>query len=299
MILMFNRKTVSVMLIVIIMSVMTVFTSALSVNTAHSVSLEITDIPFAGIKFFAYSVAEFDSDGRLNVNEDYTKLGIDVNSGSNYSQLTDAVSKYVLSENLTADAVAESDEYGTAVFESSELVCGLYLVFGERYEKDGNIYLSSPFMITLPFSYGNNVEYDVVASAKFDILPKTDTYTVSKIWADDGAEDKRPSKIDIVLYCDGEVYDEISLPHNGSWIYEWQDLPSEHTWWVEEKEVADYECQLTQNGTAFVITNTYTGEVPPVEDIPATGQLWWPVPILTCIGLLFISLGLVRRARSV
>lgn len=34
---------------------------------------------------------------------------------------------------------------------------------------------------------------------------------------------------------------------------------------------------------------------PPGSKLPQTGQLWWPVPILACAGLVFFVIGLVRR----
>jgi LPXTG-motif cell wall-anchored protein len=38
---------------------------------------------------------------------------------------------------------------------------------------------------------------------------------------------------------------------------------------------------------------------PPPEKpkLPQTGQLWWPIPMLVCAGLLLIIIGLLRRRR--
>ena len=38
--------------------------------------------------------------------------------------------------------------------------------------------------------------------------------------------------------------------------------------------------------------------VPTGPALPQTGQLWWPVPLLICAGLLFVVIGLVRRRES-
>ena len=69
-----------------------------------------------------------------------------------------------------------------------------------------------------------------------------------------------------------------------------------------EKEVEGYTVTVTREGITFVVTNTY-GET--IEDeetplankppLPKTGQLWWPVPVLICAGLLLIIFGLLRR----
>ncbi len=297
---MMNKKTVcaSLAVIMLIMSLLSVFTSAFTVDLDRAVTLEITDIPFTGMTFNAYLVAEFDENGKLTPVENFASFDLKLNSNTDYPALYDAILRKVLTDEIAPDTTASSDEYGLALFNTWELEHGLYFVTGDKFIRDGNVYSMSPFLITLPFEYDGGIEYDVIASAKFDILPELNLYTVCKVWDDEGAENRRPSNIDIVLYCDGDVYDEISLPYNGSWEYEWKDLPSDHTWWIEEKEVTDYESVITQNGTSFVIKNTFTGTVPPVEDIPSTGQLWWPVPILLCVGCFLVALGLIRRKKA-
>ena len=59
--------------------------------------------------------------------------------------------------------------------------------------------------------------------------------------------------------------------------------------------------QVTREGITFVVTNTYNENIPdkpttPTKPtLPKTGQLWWPVPILISVGLLFTVIGLVRH----
>ena len=294
-----NTHKFSAVLIAILLIVpcLLIFSSAFAVDIEREVSLEITDIPFANIKFLAYRVASFDENGILTPDDEFVSVDTDFNGVLDHSVLSDTLYKKVLAEGIKADAVVESDEYGSALFDGSTLEVGLYLITSEKITMDGKVYSMCPFMVTLPYKYDGGTAYNVFASAKFDAVPAVDVYAVSKIWDDDGSENKRPEKIDIVLYCDGEVYDEISLPHDGSWRYEWHDLPSEHTWWVEEKSIADYKSTIEKNGTSFVITNKYIGPTPD-EDVPATGQLWWPVPILICAGLFLVSRGVVRRVKT-
>ena len=294
------RQKISAALAVILLMLpfMIVFASASSyADFEREVSLEITDIPFANMKFYAYFVAEFDKNGKLTPDGDFESLNLGLESELDYSSLSDILSKKVLTDGMSPDHTALSDEYGLALFDGPELNQGLYIIMSEKFRRDDKVYSMSPFAVTLPFEYGNETGYDVFASAKFDVSPALDLYTVYKVWDDEGSEDKRPPKIDIMLYCDGEIYDEISLPHEGSWKYEWHDLPADHTWWIEEKEVTDYKASISQNGTSFTITNKFTGN-PPEEDVPSTGQLWWPVPILLCVGLLFVSVGVIRRTRA-
>lgn len=66
------------------------------------------------------------------------------------------------------------------------------------------------------------------------------------------------------------------------------------------KKVENYTVEITQEGKVFVVTNTYVPEKPttpskPDTSLPQTGQLWWPVPVLLAVGLLFVVIGLIRR----
>jgi len=45
---------------------------------------------------------------------------------------------------------------------------------------------------------------------------------------------------------------------------------------------------VVQDGEEYLIINTYS-------EIPQTGQLWWPVPLLLAGGLALIAAGLIRR----
>ncbi len=45
-------------------------------------------------------------------------------------------------------------------------------------------------------------------------------------------------------------------------------------------------------------TNVYEEETPPPPDIPVTGQLWWPVPLLAVAGLALVAFGLIRNRRE-
>ena len=73
-----------------------------------------------------------------------------------------------------------------------------------------------------------------------------------------------------------------------------------------EKELKNYSVEVSKEGITFVVTNTYVDDVPeeqnptntPKPTLPQTGQLWWPVPVLLCAGLLLLIVGLVRSRRS-
>lgn len=163
----------------------------------------------------------------------------------------------------------------------------------------------------------------------------TEMITVMKVWQDHGYEEKRPEEVIAELYMDGVLYDTVSLNKANNWSYEWKDLPAGHRWTVVEKDApACYTVTCVREGQYLVITNCYQPEessepetpsesessaesesAPENESsepkvpyhsggggnggggslLPQTGQLWWPVPILTFAGIAAFTVGWARR----
>ena len=110
------------------------------------------------------------------------------------------------------------------------------------------------------------------------------------MWKNDSAHlEERPAEVQAALLCNGEVYEVVALNEENGWAYSWTGLDGTKEWTIVEYTVLDkYTSSVTQDGSTFIITNTYS-------DIPQTGQLWWPVPMLLALGLGMIVVGLVRR----
>ena len=144
--------------------------------------------------------------------------------------------------------------------------------------------------------------YTSVITSEGSIFVITNTYTppytppepvdrtVLKVWKNDGAHlEERPAEVQAALLCNGEVYEVVALNEENGWAYSWTGLDGTKEWTIVEYTVLDkYTSSVTQDGSTFIITNTYS-------DIPQTGQLWWPVPMLLALGLGMIVVGLVRR----
>ena len=63
-----------------------------------------------------------------------------------------------------------------------------------------------------------------------------------------------------------------------------------------------YKRQVTASpkmGTADKLASTTLNPKPAVSGgkLPQTGQLWWPVPVMAIVGMLFVMFGWYRRRR--
>ena len=218
----------------------------------------------------------------------------------------------MLRDDISPADSGKTNDKGVVSFPSTgkSLKAGLYFVLGHRHTQNGYRYDPAPFMVMLPgLDKENNIwVYDVTLNAKFDssqIPDNPDDNTIDrkvlKVWADDGHEKDRPKEVIVQLLRDGKVYDTVTLNAANNWRYTWSGLDNSYTWTVVEKELEGYTVQVTREGITFVVTNTYNENIPdkpttPTKPtLPKTGQLWWPVPILISVGLLFTVIGLVRH----
>lgn len=305
-------KRLTAFLLCLVVAVLVLPVNALaagSIDLNHAHSLTVTAVfdgtPISGMQFDAYLIATVDESGELTVLDRYEEYADDLDiRGKNdegWQEMAQILAREIMLDSTlepTCSAVMDAD--GVAVF--SEIPMGLSLVLGSTMEKDGYVYSTSPFFVMLPEQdlSSNTWNYDVVANAKPGQEPTKEDYEVIKVWKDDCHKDQRPQSITINLICDGEVYDTITLPHNGAWRYTWEDLETNHQWTVTEETVDGYrDPEIRQEGNTFIITNTCSKPTPPPKpdkpSLPQTGQLWWPVPVLIAVGMLLVVIGLVRR----
>ncbi|MBR2594032.1 MAG: Cna B-type domain-containing protein [Firmicutes bacterium] len=145
--------------------------------------------------------------------------------------------------------------------------------------------------------------------------PELTTVEAEKVWNDKGHEKERPKSIEVTLFRSGEEYETVILSDTNGWKYTWTDLDPKYTWTVKEASYfSEYTQSVEQKGGKFTITNTYIPLEPPAEsennpppvntpptdypDLPQTGQLWWPIPILILSGLLFYAAGFVLNNKT-
>lgn len=232
-------------------------------------------------------------------------LGIEGLTAEEIRLLSTTMESVVLRDGIAPTVTAVTADDG--VLRLAPIEQGAYLVLGESTTDGQYRYTPSPIVVTVPARDTNDAwqTYVIVEHNKALKEELTDDRThreVVKVWRDDGNESHRPVSVTVQLLQDGVVYDTVTLTADNNWCYRWEDLPAEHTYTATEVAVPEpYTMTVERDRTVIYITNTYDGPPPPPPpDLPQTGQLWWPVPILLALGVCSLMLGTCRgRQRRV
>lgn len=303
---------------------------AMDPEAAISLKLSYLDgeTALSGASFDIYHVADVSESGELTATEAFRGYNVNlrVEESDAWLTLASTLEGYVLRDKVAAQDSGTTGEDGVISFPTGDqkLPQGLYLVLGKRHTQNGCSYDAIPFMVLIPYQDSESGEwvYDAAAAVKYEKakVPEetpdkpgypagtTINRRVLKVWDDDGYESSRPQEVEIQLLRNGEVYDTVRLNAGNNWGYTWEKLSDAYTWTVTEKTCEDYTVAIKREGITFVVTNTHEKEtvVPTTPaapttptsvgtKLPQTGQLWWPVPLLMCAGLLLIVVGAARR----
>ena len=213
----------------------------------------------------------------------------------------------------------------------SELPQGLYLLTGSYEGSEYSSVEITPSFLTLPQWLEDEAEwtYEAQASAKPKATTDTETTNVSvrKIWAGDdtaSTSSRRPASIEVALLDqNGTTLDTQTLGEQNQWSYTWSDLPAGKYSVKEVTVPAGYSVSYDEQGTAFTIKNTTPaggvlgasrektdttnnnkkkvkgtsrqGDVAGDSRLPQTGQLWWPVWLLSGLAVVLVIIGLFLR----
>ena len=252
-------------------------------------------IALSGVKFSLYLVAKMGQGGTLTAEPGFESY-IFGNSAGDWEKTRD-----MLQSNFPAGVTpvdkARTDKNGDAAFQGKTLVPGLYYVPETKTVKNGWMYTTLPFLVSLPNNFNNEWVYAQQVNAKSSRESTETDITVIKVWKDSCHPKRRPESITVDLLCDGEKYDTITLPQNGKWEYTWYDLDATCDWTVTEERVKGYnDPEVKKVGNIITVTNTCNRpDHPRGGKLPQTGQLWWPVPVLLLAGLVLVIVGLLRR----
>ena len=253
-------------------------------DTTRLGSLSITcnttnNVPVQGVDITIYRVA----DGKVNSNGKYTYTFTKSYENSKLSleqpynaQSANAFAKYTKDKSINGTTI-KTNSSGKVKFEN--LQPGLYLIM--QTSTINGFSAASPFLSCFPTTHNEKWIYDIDASPKMEFVQVSDI-TVNKVWNDN--QKNRPTSVTIQLFHGGTLYDSVVLSKSNNWKHTWTNLVKDGTWSVKEINVPNgYTDTYKDNGMSFTVTNTST--------LIQTGQLNWPIPILSSVGLLFILAG--------
>lgn len=271
-----------------------------------SITLEYSKngLVFAGQNISVYRVAEVTAQGECVPVPPFDSFPVNLNgitSNKEWQDTSNTLASYILSDQVSPDRTAVTDENGVARFD--DLEPGVYLVAGVSVHHEDGYYEFENFCIFLPTPLDDGThDYDLNAKPKSHFVswpeePEPVSYRVTKVWKDSGSRSSRPVQITVDLLKDGVLQDTVLLNAGNNWTYQWQAKAGEK-WNVVERDVPDaYKVVITRNDTVFQITNTCIAD----HELPKTGDTaaLWLYVVAMCLsgfGLLIIAIGAKRRA---
>ncbi len=256
---------------------------------------------FSEVAFSIYRVASVSEDGAYRLTSDFEQYSVSLENldSSGWRALTQTLDAYVARDGIVPLITRETGQDGR--FQLTGLSVGLYLVTGGQYVDGNTVYTPEPMLVSIPGqAIDGEWDYSVEVSCKFDKEDTADSSVsrkVQKVWKDDGNKEKRPENITVQLLKNGNVVDTVVLSQENNWEYTWSDLDGRSKWQIVEANVPNgYTVTTTQESNIFVLTNTYPSKQP--SKLPQTGMLWWPAPLLVCVGLLFLITGIILRYKQ-
>ncbi|MDO4620554.1 MAG: Cna B-type domain-containing protein [Lachnospiraceae bacterium] len=228
----------------------------------------------AGIKLTIYQIAEvsYETASGFAMKEEYASLGIEpdkLGEAGAAERAAEELNSLIEKKQLTGMRTLTTGTDGKVLFD--ELQDGIYLIrqtnTAEDFEKLGYTYKTEAYLVSLPRTGENGSQN----SRSIECHPKGSLLTedpaqlvVYKVWKDSNDRyGKRPGEITVGLYRNDTLEEEVKLSAVNNWHYEWDSLDADGNWSVKELDIPDgYTSEITTEGTAVTITNTY--EVPTV-----------------------------------
>lgn len=237
-------------------------------------------------------------------------------SAEGLSAAAATLENYAVLDKIKSDASGIIDEEGYLKFPKLEK--GIYMVCGKNFYLDDTVYEPSAVLVEINPSVGEEgIDLMVYPKLIYKVLSETSrSHVLKKVWTDDG---RLHPAIQVEIYKDDVLEDTITLEGANSWTYTWFS-ENYAEWRVKETVVpSGYTVTYRMSDGQYVIENTYgsgyseettepeTQQVttPPtvtvtatggsVQKLPQTGQLWWPVPVMACGGVVMIIVGLRLR----
>ena len=168
-----------------------------------------------------------------------------------------------------------------------DLTLGVYLV--KQVNATANFAICGPFLVTVPIQNESGFEYDVNASPKLDAV-RLITITIQVVWnVGDGVQ--IPNSVTVQLLKDGEVIETAILSKENNWQIAYDAMLLSDDYDVKVIDLpAGFTSTYSQKEFIFTVVNT--------SSLAQTGQLIWPIPVLSMAGLAFLLAGFALLRKS-
>lgn len=272
------------------------------VDLDHPLTLTIfandEEMPLGGVNFELYKVADMNQLAQFELLAAYAGFTGDINKLENAEQWQNAANyMQPIATAGVPDKAGETAADGFLTFDG--LTPGLYLMTGEKVMVDPWYYSFSPVLVSIPTrDMDDEWIYDVFSDIKLEKTPAYIDIPVVKVWEDNGKVSRRPHYLYADLFCDGKRIKTATLKPSNGWSHTFEHLPAEHVYTVKERTIPNgYKVTYETVNGVMVIKNTLPEKPTPVPGLPATGQLWWPVPLLAASGMILFVIGWITHRK--
>ena len=276
-----------------------------------TVSYSLEDMALSNARIKLYKVAEVSVNFRYELESAFASSGLnlnDIRTTGEWDVARSTLEAHILAYGIEPDATSITDQDGQTQFRI--LRPGMYLAIAdEQIQNDLNCRFDSALIVLPGVGQDGHRQYQVSVNAKGEILPPVEPdgeieLKVLKLWRGDEGQDHRPQSIEAEILRDGFYYETVYLSEETNWSYTWKAEDDGASWMVVERNVPQgYTMTLEERGTTFVLTNTWTPEIPedPAET-PETGDTFNVLPyilLMTISGTMLIILGLTGKRKNV
>lgn len=278
------------------------------IDTSRQCSLTLTyaidDKKLEGLDIEIFQAATVTQNFQYSMTGNFAGYPIEINktkSQTEWNTVRDTVGAYITADKITPLVTKKTENDGTVKFEN--LPVGIYYVRWTGNETVDQVQGFAPFMIAVP-GLGEDGKwiYDVTAFPKPGMMPTPDTdkMTLVKLWKDGNRTSKRPSKVSVDIFRNGDLYKSVELTAAENWSYTWV-TDGTYTWTAVERDIPEeYTVSIqSKDGNTIQITNTKDSD-PPLP--PQTGDnshiVFW-ILMMSLSGIVLIVLGGQGRKRRV
>ena len=288
-----SRSFISITLIVMLCAMLSVMAALPSIRAFSVSAADPGEIlidaraggeAVKGMKWYVYYLGSRDDTGKFGYTDAFSDCGVELEelTDDNVKDAAAAISAYIKDKGIAADYELTTDENGEATISDAE--SGVYFIEGESLYADGNTYVPSSALAELFDGKGLNVipkieiEGDESNGSGEDFsgtdLSRTDSESIADSNDSSDSSDSADTSTDSDTYSDTD---------SGSSSYNESGRDSDGSG-------SDSASSGSSSGSSSSGGGNSSSK--PTDGVPQTGQLWWPVPVLSVCGLVLIALGL-------